>query len=686
MKRTLCLVFLMAFIGCENNPYPQVDLNKDPTRREAKPRPAISLNMNDSYDLFEGTKSSIEVDALVEVGRPDVEVIGLPPEAEYDTETFTINWKPNYFAGNDPKDPTKKVQVYNFKVSLGTTDPNETRRIERTISLVVYDVPRNLDIIGSNSTQVNENSRLRYRFNIVNPDYVEGPFKVVGDKLPSNSKILPTNDPKEFILEFEPDYYHVMASDSCSSASWIKGCKEYKSKLIVTNPAGHQSEKEIEIRVRDERLETKLVAPDFITQGLDLSLQVSAYDLNKEMAPELKIIQKPSFGDFETNITKNPENYSSVLDISWNDIPPSYNGQVITLKYEACVKDSQNRTNNCKRGETDIKINVKERKAPVIDRYNWPAGKVQFLGFNEAQTYNIYVRDGEDSRLSPKVTIEPKEMQKYVSYNQSRNSLRVQFDESGIYQFNIRAKSEYNVETSESFIVEVFSKNRSEILYFTDSTKNEEVKFYKSIYPTLDIMNPNFQDLNIRNLSGRKTLLLGTSILKDNNISDMILRAMDDIGDIVIASPLIDEMPEKFRLKLEDQYKVSINGRLSELPNAPELSKMEFVWRDDFTTPSGKIQLKGTATEESVDPVLFVAGVERQNCQDVLDLADAKREKRYKIGVICDRVNGKRGRLAILGTEWADLKVQAGDENIPSRWFKQMLNNRLNNKNQSRQE
>ena len=89
--------------------------------------------------------------------------------------------------------------------------------------------------------------------------------------------------------------------------------------------------------------------------------------------------------------------------------------------------------------------------------------------------------------------------------------------------------------------------------------------------------------------------------------------------------------------------------------------------------------MKGTATGESVDPVLFVAGVERQNCQDVLDLADERREKRYKIGVICDRVNGQYGRLAILGTEWADLKVGDSDKNIPARWFNQMLNNRLNN-------
>lgn len=678
MKKALSLIGLLAFMGCENNPYPNADLQKDPTQREAKPRPGISLNINDSYDFFEGTRTDIEIDARVESGRPDVVVMDLPTGAEFDEDTYTISWKPSYFAGNDPKDPTKKVQVYNFKVSLGTTDPEETRRIERTISMVVYDVPRNLDINGNSSTEITENQTLRYQFNIENPDYVDGPFKVVGDKLPSNSKIKPTSDPKRFILEFEPDYYHVKATDSCSG--WNNyGCKEYKSKLIVTNPAGHQSEKEITIKVRDERLETKLVAPDFITQGLDLSLQVSAYDLNKEMAPEIKILDKPRFGDFNTNITRNPENYSSVLDISWNDIPPAYNGQVITLKYEACVKDSNNRTNNCERGQTDIRINVKERKAPIIGRSSWPAGKVQFLGFNESKTFNISVRDGEDSRLDPAVTIEPAEMQKYVTYNQSRGRLTVKFSESGIYQFNIRAKSDYNVESAESFIVEIFSKNRSNVLYFTDSTKNEEVKFYKSIYPDLDIMNPNFQDLNIRNLSGRRTLLLGTSILKDNDIQDMILRAMDEIGDIVIASPLIDQMPEKFRVKLEDTYKVSINGRLSELPNAPALDKMEFVWRDDFTRPSGKIQLKGTATGESVDPVLFVAGVERQNCQDVLDLADERREKRYKIGVICDRVNGQYGRLAILGTEWADLKVGDSDKNIPARWFNQMLNNRLNN-------
>jgi hypothetical protein len=675
MKSLVCLLFLLAFVGCENNPYPNVDLNDQRTQREAKPRPGISLAMEDSYDLFEGSKTQIDVDAIVEVGRPDVEVIGLPTGAEYDEETFQITWQPNYFAGNDPKDPTKKVQVYNFKVSVGTTDPEETRRIERTISLVVYDVPRNLDINGSDSKTVYENDKLRYEFTIDNPDYVDGPFKLVGEKLPSNTNILSTSDPKKFVLEFEPDYFHVKASDTCSG--WRDyGCKEYKSKLVVTNPAGHQGEKEITIKVKDRRLDTKLVAPDFITQGLDLSLQVSAYDLNKEVAPNIRLIDTPQFGDFNTTITKNPDNYASVLDITWNDIPPTYNGQIITLKYEACVKNSQNSMSNCKRGSTDIKINVKERKAPTINRSQWPAGKVEFLGFNERKSFNIYIRDGEDSRLKPTVTIEPKEMQKYVSFNNDR--LTVNFSESGIYQFNLRAKSDYNVETSESFIVEVFSKLRSKTLYFTDSTKNEEVKFYREAFPNFDIMNPNFQDLNIRNLSGRDTLVLGTSILMNNDLSDAILNAMDKINDVVIASPLIQEMPEKFMVELEDRYKVSINGRLSQLPNAPKLSKMEFVQRDDFRVPKGKIQLKGSATDVSADPVLFVAGVERKNCQDVLDLADSKREKRYKIGVICDRLDGHRGRLAILGTEWADLKFDEADKDIPARWLSQMLNNSLN--------
>jgi len=674
-KFMLTSLLLILFVSCENNPYPNVDLNGERTRQEAKPRPAISLNMNDSYDLREGVKKELEIDALVEVGRPDIEVYDLPSGAYYDEDTFTIIWQPSFFDGNDPKDPTKKVQVYNFKISLGTTDPNETRRIERTISFIVYDVPRNLDVIGSNEVSVTENNKLTYKFNIVNPDYLDGPFKVIGDKMPSNTVISSTNNPREFELEFEPDFYHVQASDNCG---WrADGCKEYTTKIIVTNPAGHQSEKELKIKVRDKRLETKLVAPENITQGLDLSLQVSAYDLNKEVAPNLRLIDMPQFGDFNTNITRNPENYSSVLDITWNDIPPAYNGQTITLKYEACVKDSNNRMNNCKRGSTKIKINVKERKAPIISRYSWPAGKVEFLGFNESKSFSINVRDGEDARISPTVTIEPKEMQKYVSFNGNRLSVR--FSESGIYQFNLKARSDYNVESSESFIVEVFSKNRSKILYFTDSTKNEEVKFYKSVYPNLDIMNPNFQDLNIRNLSGRDTLLIGTSILQDNTVQDDILRAMDEVKDIVLASPLVDEMPEKFRVKLEDVYKVSINGRLSELPNAPKLSEMEFVARDDFRAPMSPIKLKGSATNASVDPVLFVAGVERKNCQDVLDLADSKREKRYKIGVICDRINGRSGRLAILGTEWADLLTGDSDNAVPARWLSQMLNNRLNN-------
>jgi hypothetical protein len=88
--------------------------------------------------------------------------------------------------------------------------------------------------------------------------------------------------------------------------------------------------------------------------------------------------------------------------------------------------------------------------------------------------------------------------------------------------------------------------------------------------------------------------------------------------------------------------------------------------------------LKQTSSLESSNPMIFSVGVDRQGCEDVLDLTDGNQEGRLKIGIICDRRTG--GRYAILGTEFADLKTSENEKSLPAKWLKRMLSTRLNNK------
>jgi hypothetical protein len=372
-------------------------------------------------------------------------------------------------------------------------------------------------------------------------------------------------------------------------------------------------------------------------------------------------------------LVRNPENHSSVLNIEWNDIPVEMNGKSHTLEFKSCVMDANRDFKNCDSGSATIHFVVRDRLAPKITRTDWPNGEIVFLNWGNTQRKRISIVDMNDSRLKPQVTITPKEMRKYVSYR--NGELVMKFNKSGIFEFEMNAKSQYNVSSAESFIVEVFQKNRSKNLFFTDSTRDPEVKFYRSIFPNIDIMNPAIQDINIRNISGRENLIIGTSTLYDLSVHPRMVAAIDKIKNVIVASPLLENLPENLMTEINQDYGVSILGRYSDISHMPPLKDVIFVHRGDFKAPKKDVQLKMNASTESDDPLLLQAGVDTTFCRPVLEVASKDKKRRADIGVICNRKNG--GRLALMGTEFADLKVSNRDDKIPYQWLMNMLENEL---------
>jgi hypothetical protein len=480
---------------------------------------------------------------------------------------------------------------------------------------------------------------------------------------------------RKFYVKFKPNHFHVnLMEDTCGT--WnnkLYGCKEYKPTLTVYNPAGHQSTHNFTLRVRDKRLKNKIVVPEILNQGLDLSLQVAAYDFNKEIPPKITIRQKPKFGIFTIDPVDNPENHSSVLNIEWRDIPVGMDGKSHTLQFDSCVRAADREWTNCDYGSVTIYFEVRDRLPPKITRTEWANGEIAFLEWGKTHYREIKVVDMEDSRLKPQITITPKEMRKYVSYR--NGELVMKFNKSGIFEFEMNAKSQYNVSSAESFIVEVFQKNRSKNLFFTDSTRDPEVKFYRSIFPNIDIMNPAIQDINIRNISGRENLIIGTSTLYDLSVHPRMVAAIDKIKNVIVASPLLENLPENLMTEINQDYGVSILGRYSDISHMPPLKDVIFVHRGDFKAPKKDVQLKMNASTESDDPLLLQAGVDTTFCRPVLEVASKDKKRRADIGVICNRKNG--GRLALMGTEFADLKVSNRDDKIPYQWLMNMLENEL---------
>lgn len=669
ITNTLLLSFLLLFtFSCKQNPYPEAGEIRAEERQEQRPvEPPLAMSVEDVIEYKEGRYREYKVRVSVkEPGTPILSVDNLPAGSEFDAENFTIKWRPSFFDGNDPSDPSIKSRIYPITLWLRNSQ-DTVRALRKVVNLVVMDSPQAIDITPSSTLTVDEGKKFSNTFTIANPDYPQGPFRIVTTGMPANTEIIKVNE-TTYKVEFTPDFFHVNRR--------LEGAKKtYQGKIIVSNPANHTNSKDLAITVNDRRLESKLVTPPTLVQGLDVSFQVVGYDLNKEMPPVVTMLStRPNFGQFSFQEVKNEESSSTVLNVFWTDIPPVYNGQEFTLTFKSCVQGSWTSIDNCKEGSTKVKILVKDRRPPVINRNDWVAGEMLYLNHAETITKKILVKDGEDANLKPKVEIFPESIRKYVSW--SGDSLKMNFTEPGIFQFNLKASSDYNVSSAESFLVEVFPKDRNKILFFADSTRDPEAIFYKTTFKNVDIMNPAIQEVNQRNIAGRETLVIGSSSLLDPDIKPTVLKAINNIKNIVVASPLIDQLPEKFLDQLKNDYGLMTIGRYSELPNMPPINTMQFAKTKQFVNSNAPVFLKRSASSESHDPMLFNGGLYEpdKNCKGVLGLSPNGTNP-YVIGVVCTRENG--GRISMLGTEWADLKVGAGDEQIPVQWFNTMINGKF---------
>lgn len=666
MKNAILLLLLAASItSCKQNPYPESGEISVTQRQEQRPvEPPLAISVEDVIEYTEGRYREYKIRVSVkDPGRPLVSIDNLPAGTEYDQENSVLKWRPGFFDGNDATDPAIKSRIYPITIWLrNSADP--IRALRRTINLVVHDAPQAIEVSTSGDDTIDEGQKFNNTFTIANADYPKGPYRIVTSGFPANTELVKVNE-NTYKLEFTPDYYHVNRR--------VDGARKiYRGKIIVANPANHTVSKDLDITIDDKRLESKLVTPSNLTQGLDVSFQVVGYDLNKEMAPIVSMTSnRPAFGKFSFQEVKNEESSSTVLNIFWTDIPPVHNGEEFTLTFKSCVLGIRNTNDNCKEASTKVKILIRDRKAPQIARVDWPAGEMIYLSHAGTVTRKIQVRDSEDSNLKPKVEIFPENIRKFVSW--SGDTLRMNFTESGVFQFNLKATSDYNVSSMESFLIEVFPKERNKTLFFADSTRDPEVIFYKSSFKNVDIMNPAIQEVNIRNLSGRETLVIGTSTLMDLDMQPVVMNAIDKIKNIVVASPLIDQLPEKFLEKLRNDYGLITIGRYSQLPNLPPLQKMQFAKTSQFENSQNPVFLKRSASSESHDPMLFNGGLYESNkiCKGVLGLS-LNGTNPYVVGVVCNRENG--GRISLLGTEWADLLVSKADEQVPFQWFNTMIN------------
>ena len=129
--------------------------------------------------------------------------------------------------------------------------------------------------------------------------------------------------------------------------------------------------------------------------------------------------------------------------------------------------------------------------------------------------------DGDDnSRGMGSVKVFPESMRNMVSFRNGK--LLVSANEEGIHQFKVIARSKFGIESAESFTFEALPSGWSSNLALVDRLRSKEVTQNKILFDSLDLANPDFQNLDRRLLSSRTTLILGTEILKNpSQLSDI---------------------------------------------------------------------------------------------------------------------------------------------------------------------
>ncbi|MBT7608432.1 MAG: hypothetical protein HN576_01670 [Bacteriovoracaceae bacterium] len=667
MKNLFFLFTLMLIItACKSNPYPQdggVIVNgKQPNQRPTAP--AYSIDVLPTLVFREGMTNNYRVNYFVPTGNPIIKFGGLPDGMIFDEIEKKLIWTPSYTAANDAQVPSVKVR--RFPVVAWLRSDLDTRTfIKKEFVVEVNDTPRlfkTTNIIGPKT--ITEGQTHSFEFDFSNEDFPAGPFTVATKYLPQSLNVNIENNTKVSV-NFVANSNFVTVDDSCSYYSCKKKFED--GIILITAPDGRILEVPYDFTVNDKRLLPVFVNPTTITQGLDVNFIVSSYDKNGEIEPRVTLQNAPRAGSvaFE-KVTANKSNlFQTHMKLTWKDIPADRRGTSFTFRFRSCVYDHRRNMNECENQNVEVNIEEQNHKAPVLVRSNWPLGQIEYLKVNKQFTATVDVRDGDDnSRSVTNVVIEPKEMQKLVSFKYK--NLVVKAYKPGLYQFNLRATSIYGIESVESFVFEVLPEKWSETIALVSNPRNLENIKTKGLFRSVDFINPDLQSLGRRTLSHRKTLFLGTDVLKNNDLIKNIEKLSQKMKNIIIMSPLIENLKNELKEEISKLGILQL-GRFSDNVIG-ELSSFNFlIGRDvNLTHPKWKIRLSGTLTGQSFNPVLLKRKI-TSSCTEALSLGNEVTGMDYLTTLRCNRENG--GYLLISSFEFGDFATHADDKDIPRNWL-----------------
>ncbi|MCO4795340.1 MAG: hypothetical protein KC493_16595 [Bacteriovoracaceae bacterium] len=666
------LPLLLILVACESDPYPQsggkIVNGRKPIQRDTAP--AFSIDVASTMRFREGIESMYPVKFYVPKGTADYSFVGLPDGMEFDETRKKLVYKPGFFDANDPQDHMVKLKRIPVTIWLREKG-NTTVAIKKDIVVEIVDNPRGFAITGSvNNANIDEGEEFERSFEFINEDFPNGDFSVKTINLPKEFDV--TVSGNQVTMKMKPDFYYVSVSDSCNYWSCYREWDEGKIEIIA--PDGRRLVQDIELKVNDERQTPKFVIPDEIEQGIEVSFIVSAMDQNAEVQPIITLKNQPRDGSitFERLNTKlnKTELKQTHMKFNWKDIPDSRRGTTAEFRFEACVYNKSRAMSNCKTKSVEVKISEQTHSAPVITRDEWPLAHINYLALKERKTFPLQVKDGDsDSRSMGSVKIYPEAMRSMVKFE--RGKLVLTANKEGLHQFKVVARSIFGIETSESFTFEALPKDWSKNLNLIGSLRSNEVVANRKLIESLDLANPDFQELNTRLLSARNTLVLGTDILSNPDQLTNVEGLREKFKNIVIMSSVIPLLKGEMDAEIK-KLGISYRGRFLDVLQGQNLADYYFlIGKDvDLTYPKRRIKLNGLLTKESHNPLLLNKRI-NSTCTSALSLGDDVTGLDHLVSVKCRRENG--GYLLINGFEFGDMKTSTDDQEIPKSWLNKLM-------------
>jgi hypothetical protein len=657
---------ILILQSCETNPYPEQGgefvNGKQPTQRPIAP--AYTIDVKSTLKFKEGIEDKFRIKFFVPTGNAVINFIGLPDGMYFDKKESKLIWKPSFQAANDAKDPAIDLQRFPIKVALYSD--NDTQAIKtKEIVIEVSDTARLFKTKTNVSTQqVTEGTEHNNSFEFINEDFPNGPFTVITRNLPQSLEVTLDKGNKATV-NFKAAQNFVTVDDICTYYSCKR--KFANGTIIITAPNGRSLNIPYDLTVNDDRFEPVFVNPTTINQGLDVSFVVTAYDPNGEVLPSITLENLPRNGlvTFENISGTKSDLLQTHMKLTWKDIPMSRRGTSTNFKFKSCVYNERRYMTECSNQTVTVNIEEQTHNAPSIQRDNWPLGKIEYLKFDKSFSVNIDVSDGDITPLAaPNVTIEPEAMKKSISFN--NGTLKIRSSKPGLQQFSIRATSDYGIESVESFVFEILPESWSENIALISNVREIENVKNKDMFDSLDFVNPDTQNLEGRALSHRKTLVLGTDVLKNEDLLTKIETLSVNIRNIVVMSPLIDKLTNELGTEISELGILKL-GRFNLQVNNP-LSDFNFLLGRDIelTRPKWKMKLAGTLTAESHNPLLLKKKI-TSSCIEVLSLGNETTGMDYLTTAKCTRSNG--GYLLLSSFEFADFATNVDDQDIPKNWL-----------------